>query len=603
MRHAGGRARGPRLLAGSVLAGLAIAACTGPAGGPQAGIPRSGGKATVASWQEPDTLLAAGITGSNGHAFAVASPVMEGLLRVRPAAEVPRNPGLTDYYQPQLATGIPTLENGGVKVVGNKMEVTWKLRKGVRWHDGTAFSAKDVKATYEFWWLRYQDKNPTPVLSTSGWDQVEGVETPDETTAVVRYKSVFGPYLMLGTGPYGILPEHLLQQTWAKSGDLTREKLEIAIPGGFSGKASWDKWLVGTGPFLFKEWMAGDHITLARNPNWWGPHRAYLDQLVIRFETDALSQLEKLRTGAIDLGLDFGAGLLGPLGHLISVQTDVLTGIGVEKIDLNLHNKFLADVAVRRAILMAIDRQEIVDTLAASSTTVPPDSWLCSGTREWCADPSGRHTRVDLKAARDLLDGAGYRFDADRCGRGFRSSPGGDCLQLSLVAPVGNPLSDQEAVAIANQLKQLGIRVTRSPASPKAGKLLAPYAQGGILATHAFEMAVYTRPAWAPGEPEALARVYVSSQIPSADNRGMGENDTSLNDPRVDAAFGAGRGTVVQADRKPAYILAQRAIADLLPEIPLYHQLTVIAHSKKLAGYKGNAAFWLANAEEWYLVP
>src|SRR5207302_426607 len=163
---------------------------------------------------------------------------------------------------------------------GNKMDVTWKLRHGVKWHDGVAFSSKDLKATFDFWWLKYRDKNPTPLLSTSGWDQVDSVDTPDEFTTIVHFKSVYAAYLTLGTGPYGVLPEHLLQQVWAKTGDITHDKVTVSIPGGYSGSDTLDKVMVGTGPFMFKEWVTGDHLTLARNPHWWGGGaRPYLNEI------------------------------------------------------------------------------------------------------------------------------------------------------------------------------------------------------------------------------------------------------------------------------------------------------------------------------------
>ncbi len=590
----------------AVVGGVLLAACStaGPPGTSTS--PKSGGSLTVASWQEPDTLLAAGITDSMTHAFADVNPVMEGLLRGRAAVDVPKNPTIADYWEPQLATNVPTMENGDVKVNGTTMDVTWKLRHGVKWHDGVPFTSKDVKSTFDFFWLKYRDKNPTPILSTSGWDQVTGVTTPDDYTAVVHFKSVFGPYLAVATGPYGILPDHLLQQVWAKSGDITKEKLSIAIPNGFNGTDTWDKWMVGTGPFMFKEWVTGDHMTLVKNPHWWGSHQPYLDTITIKFEPDTNTQLADLRTNTIDMGLDFRAALLSPLSHLDAVTTTILPNSGAEKIDVNLHNAFLQDKAVRQAILMGIDRQKIVDTLLESKTTVPPDSWLCLGTGAWCQDPSATHTKYDPAAAQKLLDNAGYKTDNSKCGSGFRSSPAGaptngKCLEIKLVTTSGNALREQQEVVIASDLKLIGIKVTQPFNNPRAGKLFGSYANGGTLYTHVFDLAMYTNTYSTPAEPDAMYPGYVSSQIPSDANGGQGQNDTFTNDPRIDAAFTKGRTAVGQQDRKQAYIDAQKALADVLPEIPLYQQLTVIAYNKKLQGYKGNELFWLDNAEDWYL--
>ena len=104
---------------------------------------------------------------------------------------------------------------------------------------------------------------------------------PDDFTAVVNYKSLFGPYLGPFTGPGFVLPSHLLQQTWTAGGDMTKTKLPIdltsANPAAFKGSDTWDKWAVGTGPFVFKEWVSGDHMTMVRNNNYWGSHKSYLD--------------------------------------------------------------------------------------------------------------------------------------------------------------------------------------------------------------------------------------------------------------------------------------------------------------------------------------
>src|SRR6202022_1007586 len=248
-------------------AGTVILVACAPTPGPPTSSPKAGGKVPVASWKEQDSLLACNITAAASHACAYVNPAMEGLLTVKANQDpLPTNPKLSDYWVPELATEVPTLENGDVKVSGNKMEVTWKLRHGVKWHDGVAFTSKDVKATFDFWFLKYRDKNPTPLVSTSGWDQVERVDLPDDFTAVVHFKGVYAAYPALGTGPDGVLPQHLLQQVWAKTGDITKEKVSVSIPGGYSGSDTLDKVMVGTGPFMFKEWTTGDPLTRGGTP-------------------------------------------------------------------------------------------------------------------------------------------------------------------------------------------------------------------------------------------------------------------------------------------------------------------------------------------------
>src|SRR5213080_2231409 len=190
----GASPRSGRLLAVAGIGTVLLAACS-PTGGNNGTTYEVGGRLTVASWQEQDSLLSCNVTAAAPHACAYVNPAMEGLLTVKANQDVPNNPRLSDYWVPELATEVPTLENGDVKVSGDRMDVTWKLRHGVKWHDGITFTSKDVKSTFDFWWLKYRDRNPTPLVSTSGWDQVDSVDTPDDYTTIVHFKSVYAAYL------------------------------------------------------------------------------------------------------------------------------------------------------------------------------------------------------------------------------------------------------------------------------------------------------------------------------------------------------------------------------------------------------------------------
>ena len=581
-------------------------ACGNTGGSGGGGTPKNGGKIVAASWQEQDSFLAVGITDSATHAFAYEAPMVEGLIGMANSPDLPKNPKASDIYTAQLATEVPTTDNGGVKVTGTKMSVTYKLRHNVKWSDGQAFTSKDVVDTANFFWLKYKDNNPTPLLSTSGWDQIESVTAPDDFTATVNFKSIYGPYLNLFFGPEGVLPSHLLNLTWndaTAKGDMTKAKLSIdntpSNPAGFKGTATWDKFIVGTGPFTFKEWVSGDHLTMVRNNNYWGPHKAYLDEITVKFEPDTNTELADLRTATVDLGIDFRAALLSPLAHLDKVTTVVLPDSGAEKVDFNLKNKYLADLTIRKAILQSIDRQKMVDTLLQGKTIIPPDTPICLGLAAWCADPSIPTTKYDPAAAKTALDNAGYKVQTSGADKGFRSYKDGTTIAVNLVTTSGNALREQQEVQIASDLKGIGIQVITPFKNPTAGKLFGAYASGGVLYNHTFDMAQYTNTV-PGGEPDAWYSGYVSDQIPTQANGGVGQNDTYESNPAVDAGFKAGRTKVSQSDRKQGYVDAAKGLAADIPEAPLYQQLTVNAYSSKLGGYKGNVDFWFNNSVDWY---
>ena len=596
--------RGPKTLAVATAVLTLALACGNSSSGPSGGTPKTGGKLVAASWQEQSSMLAIGITDSATHAYAYEAPMVEGLIGLASSADIPKNAKLSDYFVPQLATEVPTTDNGDVKVTGTTMAVTYKLRHGVKWHDGQAFTSKDVADTAQFFYLKYKDNNPTPLLSTSGWDQISKVDTPDEFTAVVNYKSLFGPYLTLFSGPEGVLPSHLLQATWTAGGDMTKVKLPIdlssANPAGFKGSDTWDKWLVGTGPFVFKEWVSGDHLTMVRNNNYWGSHKSYLDEITVKFEPDTNTELADLRTATVDLGIDFRAALLSPLTHLSSATTVVLGDSGAEKLDFNLKNKYLADPVIRKAINMSIDKQKMIDTLLQGKTVVSPDTPICLGLAAWCADPSIPTTKYDQKAAAKLLDDAGYKVQASGADKGFRAFKDGSTIALNLVTTSGNALREQQEVQIASDMKGIGILIITPFKNPTAGKLFGSYAGGGVLYNHTFDIAQYTNTV-PGGEPDSWYSGYVCDQIPTQANGGVGQNDTQECNPAVDSGFKAGRSKVAQADRKAGYVDAAKALAADLPEAPLYQQLTVNAYNNKLGGYKANADFWFNNSNDWYL--
>src|SRR5580658_1229269 len=174
---------------------------TSPTGAP-GGTASAGGKLTVGVWQAPSTLLDDGISGDLPTADVIAAPVEEGLLWYRSTTATATSSSEADYWSPDLATSVPTLANGGVQTSGcadtaAAMCVTWHLRQGVRWDDGSDLTSHDVCDTFEFHWLAYGaagKPNPTPLASTAGWNQVIKCTELDPLTAVVDFKSQYGPY-------------------------------------------------------------------------------------------------------------------------------------------------------------------------------------------------------------------------------------------------------------------------------------------------------------------------------------------------------------------------------------------------------------------------
>ncbi|TMG17566.1 MAG: hypothetical protein E6I01_03605 [Chloroflexi bacterium] len=267
---------------------------------------------------------------------------------------------------------------------------------------------------------------------------------------------------------------------------------------------------------------------------------------------------------------------------------------------VNLVNTFLKDVTLRKAILMGLDRQKIVDTLLLGKTVVPPDAWMCIQTGAWCLDPNAKHSPYDPAAANKLLDDAGYKLqDSGDC-KGFRADPQGRCVRLHLVTTT-LPLREEQEVVIASDLQSIGIDILKPFANVPSSRMFGSCTAGGVIYSHNFDLALYTNNYSYPAEPDSLAyTAYHSSQIPTDVNGCVGQNTTYLSDPQLDQALDQARLSVRLSERKDKYIAAQRRLADLIPEIPLYQAVDVEAYNKKLGGYKGNEFWWMNQTADWY---
>ena len=172
------------------------------------------------------------------------------------------------------------------------MDVTWKLRPGVTWHDGTPLTSADVKFTVDA--INDPGYNPE---STDGFDRIASVDTPDPLTAIVHYKEVYAPYALQFMR--GLFPKHVLQGR-----DIDRA-------------ADYNRAPLGTGPYRVAEWKSGEYIRLERVPNYWrGSEYPHIKQILFRFvaEHEHADQPAQERRGAPGRDVPMGQASRGG-GH------------------------------------------------------------------------------------------------------------------------------------------------------------------------------------------------------------------------------------------------------------------------------------------------
>ncbi len=486
-----------------VLAAVLASGCTSspakatPPGGSSGPIVQ-GGTVTVGVWQAPTTLLDAGIAGNLPFADVIAAPVEEGLLWYRPVAATANTTTEAGYWSPDLATAVPTLSNGDVQTSGcadtaAAMCVTWHLRPGVRWHDGSDLTSHDVCDTFAFHWLAYGalgKPSPTPLASTAGWNQVIKCTELDRNTAVIDFKSQYGPYLALGSGVDGILPASVLDPALASGADLESSATSLDLTKGsgnaaaFKGSATLGAALDGTGPFVMSSYKPGTEMVLVRNPDYWNQSAlAHLDKIIFRIEPDLATEMKDVRSGAVQVGLDLGLANLPGLKSAAKTSGAVLTvdpvaGSGAEVLMFNLcatngglcdnpaldENEDVADLIIRKAMLMAIDRQAIAKAVAPGLATVPADSFLNLGA-SYLNSTGVTTTAFDPTQANTVLDTSGYPRNA-KCGaapdgQNFREFKDGTCIVINLGTTSDDPVRVTVESMIRNDLANIGINVPK----------------------------------------------------------------------------------------------------------------------------------------------
>ncbi|WP_431283150.1 ABC transporter substrate-binding protein [Humitalea sp. 24SJ18S-53] len=375
----------------------------------QVDTPRRGGTLTMAVVDEPPTLVTLATTAQSS--VIVSAKVTEGLL----AYDFDLNP------QPQLATEWSQSEDG--------LRTTFKLRQGVKWHDGQDFTSADV--AYSLMTLKRVHPR-----GQSTFQNLERVETPDPHTAILVLSRP-APYLLgaLVACESPIVAKHIYEPSGANV---------AANPNGAAP--------IGTGPFRFKEWARGRYLIYERNPDYWGgPDKPYLDRVIVRFMGDASARSIGLETGEIDLA-GWSPVPLSDVQRLSQLPQIAIETRGNEyqnnlfyRIEFNLENRYFSNEKVRQAIAHAIDKRVILAVVFLNYGVIA--NGPVSPNLKSFFDASMPSIPFDLRRADALLDEAGFPRGAD----GIR-------FRVTQDAQAGPQV--QIAQYMRSSLRRVGIEVT-----------------------------------------------------------------------------------------------------------------------------------------------
>jgi len=333
--------------------------------------PVRGGTLNWLYYPDPGSSLLA-INTSSGTGQAIGPKVVEGLLDF-------------DYDLkplPLLATEWSVSDDG--------LEYTFKLRQGVKWHDGADFTAADVAFSI----LRLKEAHPRGRIT---YQNVTEVQTPDLHTAVIVLSKP-APFLLTAqsSSESPIVPKHIFEAIPPAEGQTLAQ-------------------VVGTGPFRLTEWVPGSHLIFDRNPDYWDQPKPYLDRVVLRVITDPAARAAALETGEIDIGanpvpLSDIARLQDNPNLVVDTTTYAYSG-PQQQLFFNYDNPVFAKKDVRQAIAHAIDLRAIVDIALYGYAEVSPSP--VSVALPAFYDPGIKPHAFDPGEAEALLDAAGLKRGAD----------------------------------------------------------------------------------------------------------------------------------------------------------------------------------------------
>ena len=505
-----------------------------------------------------------------------------------------------DYrYAPDLATTVPTVDNGGVKAPGDggdAMTVTWTLRPSLKWSDGEALTCDDFKYAWE--WV--MNKDNVGVI-TAGFEDITDFECKSDTEMVWHFGKIYEGYITLMVAP---LPRHYL------------EKIPMADQTNGAGfRATEVSKLPVSGAFKFESVTPQQELRLAKNTNYTSfstGKPAHLDNIIFKWYGDADLMIAGFKANEVDFATDLQDSDLEKvkdLGDQVSAIPALLYEFlrpnwsegpfdAAKKVGGCSRNPAvadrgtgcpMADPAMREAVAFAIDKNEINTrllggTVQVANTNISPGAWFFADQTPATYGP---------EKAKQILEDAGWKAGAD----GTREK-GGLKAKIELCTTTRQVRIDTLAL-IAEKLKEVGIEAVPNPVD--AASIFADYNEATAdtpcslsvsnfdLAEHAFSSSI---------DPLGNYFSYHSSQFEP-----NGANDAQIVDTGIDAALDTVKNSVDFKVIKDAMAEFQKIYVEKTVEIPLYYRKTVELASPKLGNFFANPTqagpTW--NAVDWFV--
>jgi len=516
---------------------------------------RGGGGALKLLWWQGATLL-------NPH-FAVGTKDQEGSrIFYEPLAGWDGNGNLV----PMLAAEIPNLEDGTLAKDG--MSVTWKLKKDVQWHDGKPFTADDCLFTWEY------ARDPATATYTISTYQDITVEKIDSHAIRVKFQKPTPFWADAFVGTRGmIIPKHLFE----------------AYKGGASRDAPTNLKPVGTGPYKFVDFKPGDMVRGEINLNYHEPNRPHFDTIEMKGGGDAVSAARAvIQTGEYDYAWNMqvedeillrlekgGKGKAeitqgGNIEHIGVNFTDPWTEIDGERASIKTKHPLLADVAVRQALALLVDRKSVQDHIygrtgvATGNYVNGPDRFRSQNTK-W---------EFSIEKANQVLEAAGWKLGSD----GIRAKDGKKLkfvYQTSINAP---RQKTQQIVKQACQKAGIELELKSVTASVFFS---SDVANPDTYTKFYCDIQMYTQTMTQP-DPEQFMLQFLTAEVATKDNKWQGRNITRWRNEEYDKIYRAAQGELDPVKRAAMFIKLNDLACNDMAVIPVVYRPRVAAISSKL---------------------
>lgn len=461
---------------------------------------------------------------------------------------------------PLLAQKIPSLDAGDWRVAPDgTMEVTWKLKPGVKWHDGTPLSAEDFVFGVQV------SKDPEVGVGTGAIGLIREAVATDPETLVVRWaRSYFDANVAIPPA-FAPLPRHILMDQYQQGDGKS-----------FLNSSYWTTEFVGLGPFRLVEWALGSHTEAAAFDDY-VLGRPKIDRIITRYFLNSNALVAAMLSGDIDLiapstlkmeDLHPLIAAWGPQGGTVIPSLSSIVNARLQFSDPNA--PWVRDVRLRHALRHLIDRQTMADTFEPEGGPADLLAAKQDAVYKLTEQRGFPKFAYDVTAAERLLGESGWTRGSD----GIFHNSGGQRLRVDVTVQANSPVNVQHGLSLQDQWRR--------------GGLESESFQLPAVAPNINEMKVLqSRGVWLqPDNILPTLEWFEAARISSPANNWIGNNVTGFNNPEFERRYGEYVTTLDLGKRQSSQADLLRWIADESFVLPLFYAVgsTITAHR---AGIKG----------------